>query len=329
MPIFRKRLMIGPYSTRWGFIALASVLTVSGCSRDKEPANPTERRSKISRLRGTPRPDFSGVWQALNEANWNLEGQSARAAMVLQAGVTKGSTVPGASVLALGALGGIPGSLGVVEGGRIPYKPEALARREDNAAHALERDPEVKCMVPGVPRATYMPYPFQITQGTTKMMITYGFSNAGRTIHFDEVEPPLTEYWMGHSVGRWENETLIVTVSHQNDQTWFDRAGNFHGAGMRVTERYTPVSNDHLLYEATIDDPETFMRPWTIKMPLYRRIEDHAQVFEYRCIEMVEELLYGHLRKEQLVRNAEHDYGRLGGRLFVQVARRPSRISDQ
>jgi len=283
----------------------------------------------MPRLDGTPHPDFSGVWQALNEANWDLEGHAARAAIALQPGVREGSAVPKASVLALGAIGGVPGSLGVVRERSIPYRPDALARRNENAAHALERDPEVKCLLPGVPRATYLPYPFQLTQSSTKVMLMYGFSNAGRTIHLDEANAPKVDAWMGHSVGRWEGETLIVEVTHQNDQTWFDRAGNFHGAAMRVMERYTPLSRNHLWYEATIEDPATFTAPWTIEMPLYRRIEDHAQVFEYRCVEMVEELVYGHLRKNQLVRRAEHDYGRLGGTLLVDLTRRTSRMEDQ
>ncbi len=301
------------------------------CSLGEGDATSTRRQlpSSIPRLDGTRTPDLSGVWQALNEANWDLEGHGARAAMALQPGIRDSSGVPKASMLVLGAVGGVPGSLGVVEGGAIPYRPEALARRNENAAHALERDPEVKCLLPGVPRATYLPYPFQVTQGPTKMMIVYGFSNAGRTIHFDEVNPPKVEEWMGYSVGRWQEDTLIVEVTHQNDQTWFDRAGNFHGAGMRVIERYTPLSRNHLWYEAAIEDATTFTAPWRIQMPLYRRIEDNAQVFEYRCVEMVEELVYGHLRKHQLVRRAEHDYGRLGGTLLVEITRGPSSIEDR
>jgi hypothetical protein len=283
----------------------------------------------MPRLSGTPHPDFSGVWQALNEANWDLEGHAARAAIALQPGVREGSAVPKASVLALGAIGGVPGSLGVVRERTIPYRREALARRNENAAYALERDPEVKCLLPGVPRATYLPYPFQLTQSSTKVMLMYGFSNAGRTIHLDEVNAPKVDAWMGHSVGRWEGDTLIVEVTRQNDQTWFDRAGNFHSADMRVIERYTPLSRNHLWYEATIEDRATFTAPWTIEMPLYRRIEDHAQVFEYRCVEMVEELIYGHLRKNQLVKRAEHDYGRLGGTLLVDLTRGTSRMEDR
>jgi hypothetical protein len=280
-------------------------------------------------LAGTDHPNLSGVWQALNEANWDLEGHAARAARVLHAGVGTGSPVPDAPVLALGATGGIPASLGVVEDGQIPYKPDALAKRKDNFEHSLERDPEVKCLLPGVPRATYMPYPFQITQSNTKVMIAYGFSNAGRTIHLDSAESPGIPTWMGYSVGKWEGDTLVVTVTELNDGTWLDRAGNFHSDGMRVVERYTPVSPDHIMYEATIEDSAVFTKPWKIKMPLYRRIEDQARVFEYRCVEMTEELVYGHLRKTQLVKQWTGDYGRRGGTLVVSIGRKPTKEEDQ
>ena len=291
-------------------------------------AKQTVRSTQIPRLAGTEHPNLSGVWQALNEANWDLEGHDARAARVLHPGASAGSPVPAAPVLALGATGGIPPSLGVVEGGQIPYKPEALARRKDNFEHSLERDPEVKCFLPGVPRATYLPYPFQITQSNTQLMIAYGFSNAGRTIHLDTVESPGIPSWMGHSTGKWDGDTLVVTVTEFNDSTWFDRAGNFHSDGMRVVERYTPVSPDHLIYEATIEDPAVFTKPWTIKMPLYRRIEDQARVLEYRCVEMTEELNYGHLRKTQLVKEWTGDYGRRGGTLVVSIGRQPTKEED-
>ena len=133
---------------------------------------------------------------------------------------------------------------------------------------------------------------------------------------------------MGHSVGKCEGDTLVVAVTNLNGDTWFDRAGNHHTAEMKVTERYTPVSANHITYEATIDDPATFTKPWTIKMPLYKRIEEHATVFELRCVEMVEELVYGHLRKEQLVKSWEADYGRRGGTLSLTVGRKPTKIEE-
>jgi hypothetical protein len=239
-------------------------------------------------------PDFSGIWQANNTAHWDLEPHVALPARVMQAGVQPLSPVPAAPLLALGAVGG-------VEGGEIPYQPGALAQKQENYDNWLDRDPEIKCFLPGVPRAMYMPYPFQIVQGTNKIMMIFEFVNAQRTIHFDEVEPYPSESWMGHSVGYWEGETLVVDVTRQIEKTWFDRAGNFHSDALHVVERYTPITPDAIRYEATIEDPNVFTRPWTIRMPLYRRLEADAQLMEYRCVEMVEELLYGHLRKEQLV----------------------------
>lgn len=308
--------------------AVGMLLVIAIFSLLGRPTTGQAQADQVPRLEGTQHPNLSGVWQALNEANWGLEAHPARAARVLHPGVPNGSPVPGAPVLALGATGGIPGSLGVVEGGEIPYKPEALAKKKENFEHSLARDPEVKCLLPGVPSATYLPYPFQITQSHTKLMIAYGFSNAGRTIHLDEVDDPGIESWMGHSVGRWEGDTLVVTVTNLGDQTWFDRAGNFHSAEMRVIERYTPTSPYHIMYEATIEDPCVFTRPWTIKMPLYRRMDEHARVFEYRCVEMVEELIYGHLRKEQLVKRWEADYGRRGGTFAVEIVRKPTQAED-
>ena len=236
--------------------------------------------SDVPRLEGTTHPDIHGVWQAFSEVEYNLEGQAAQAALVLHEGVPNGSPVPNAPVLALGALGGAPPSLGAVVGGTIPYRPEALAQRDDNRAHAITRDPAVKCLMPGVPRATYMGYPIQITQGTSKILMAYGFSNAGRTVHLDEVDAPGIDSWMGHSVGRWDGDTLVVEVSELIEQTWLDRSGNFHSAGMTVTERYTPITPYHIEYEATITDPDTFTEPWTIALPLYKRMEEHAQVLE-------------------------------------------------
>ena len=278
----------------------------------------------IPRLAGTPHPDLQGVWQAMREVDYDLEGHAAEAAVALHPGVPNGQPVPAAPVLALGALGGVPPSAGVVAGGAIPYRPEALARRDENRAEALTRDPLVKCLLPGVPRATYLPFPFQITQGADKILIAYGFANAGRTIHLDEVEPPGVVSWMGHSVGRWEGDTLVVEVTELIDQTWFDRAGNYHSSELRVVERYTPITPYHLQYEATIHDPAIFSEPWTISLPLYRRMEEHPRVLEYRCVEMVEELVYGHLRREQLVRRWEGDYGRRGGTLVIDVTRLPT-----
>jgi hypothetical protein len=151
--------------------------------------------------------------------------------------------------------------------------------------------------MPGVPRATYMPFPFQIVQTPGDILIAYEFADASRVVYMNSTEESPVDSWMGWSRGRWDGETLVVDVTAFNDQTWFDSAGNFHSEALHVVERYTRTSPDHLLYEATIEDPKVFTRPWKIRLPLYRRIEANAQLNEFKCVEFVEELMYGHLRK--------------------------------
>ena len=240
--------------------------------------------------------DLNGIWQALNTANYDLEGHRARAAMALRLGPDN-LPVPAQPVLALGAVGAVPGGTSVVEAGQIPYRPEALAKKKENQEHWLERDPEIKCYLPGVPRATYLPFPFQIFQSQSSILVTYEYAGAVRNIYLKDPGPAPTDTWMGQSVGHWENDTLVVEVTALNDQTWFDRSGNHHSDKLKVVERYTRTGTDHLLYEATIEDSETFTRPWKISMPLYRRIEKDAQLMEFKCVEFVEELVYGKWRR--------------------------------
>ncbi|MCY3843528.1 MAG: hypothetical protein OXH69_08290, partial [Acidobacteria bacterium] len=225
--------------------------------------------------------------------------------------------VPAAPVVALGAAAGVPGSLGVVQGdGRIPYRPEALQLKQENGDNWIDRDPELKCYLPGTPRAMYMPYPFQIVQGTNKIHMNFAFSNAARVIHLDDVELPPDYTYMGHSVGRWEGDTLIVEVTDFNGKNWFDRAGNHHSEALRLTERYSAITPDAIWYEVTITDPETFTEPWTIAMPIYRRLDPNATVLDYPCIEFAEEFLFGNLRREPLVRRWE------GETLIVEITRK-------
>ena len=228
------------------------------------------------------KPNLNGIWQALNEANWDIEGHAA---------------APG-PVTALGAAGAVPPGQGIVEGGPIPYQPAAAAKKKENFEKRLTLDPEIKCYLPGVPRANYMPYPFQIIQTPKYIMMVYTFARAVRTIYMsDQTEAP-ADSWMGWSNGRWEGETLVVDTTGFNDLSWFDRAGNFHSDALHVVERYSAASPNHLLYEATIEDPKVFTRPWKISMPLYRRMEKNAQIMESRCVEFVEDLMYGHLSKQ-------------------------------
>jgi hypothetical protein len=227
--------------------------------------------------------NLSGIWQANNAANWDLLTHQAR-----QGPMT-----------ALGAAFSVPGGLGVVEGNEIPYKPEARAKRDQNAANWLTADPEIKCYLPGVPRATYMPYPFQIVQGgsASDILITYEFASASRIVRMNTTAESPVDTWMGWSRGRWEGDTLVVDVSAFNGESWFDRAGNYQTSSLHVVERYTPIARDVLQYEATIEDSQIYSRPWKIAMPLYRRLEANAQLVEYKCVEFAEELMYGHLVK--------------------------------
>ncbi len=265
------------------------------------------------------KPDFSGIWQANNEAHWDLQAHEARAGAVTQPGVYPYAyaRVPAAPVLALGAAGGVPGSLGVVAGdGQIPYTPEAAAIKKENAEHWIDRDPELKCYLPGIPRAMYMPYAFQIVQSTNKVNMAYTFTSTARTIHLDTVEEPPDDTYMGHSFGRWEGDTLVVDVTRFNGKNWFDRAGNFHSDALHLVERFTPITRDAIRYDVTIEDAKVFTRPWTISMPLYRRLEPNMELLEYRCTEFVEEFLYGNLRKQPLVTRWE------GETMIVDITRK-------
>ena len=225
------------------------------------------------------KPNLSGVWQALNTANWELEAHAA------EAGPTP----------ALGALLSVPPGVGVVVGGAIPYLPAAVAQRKKNREQRWTADPEGKCYMPGVPRATYMPYPFEIVQGTDKVMLSYEFADAVRLVYMKDPGPAPADSWMGWSVGRWEGNTLVVDVTAQNADTWLDRSGNYHSASLHVVERYTLRSPDVLMYEATLEDPEVFARAWTLRMPLYRRLDDGAQLIEFKCIPFTEHALYDHV----------------------------------
>lgn len=284
-----------------GVVASAAVLAVFSLA--VTPTTGQVRGYQAPRLAGTTHPNLSGIWQALNTASYDLEAHGARPAVAVVPGPL--GDVPAAPVLALGALGGVPGGTSVIEGDKIPYKLEMLAKKKENFEKALILDPAVKCYLPGLPRATYMPYPFQIFQSTNKILMAYEFATANRTIHLDKVDPAPDDTWMGFSVGRWEGDTLVVDVTNLLDRTWFDRAGNFHSDALHLIERFTPLNADHLMYEVTIEDPNVFTRPWKIRMPLYRRVDQNVQLVEYKCVEFVEELVYGHLRKDQLVRHWE------------------------
>ena len=261
------------------------------------PSRAMAQRGAIPRT-SAGKPDMNGIWQAIGSANYDIEPHNARAALAMRPGPV--IPVPAREVVGLGAVGAVPSGIGVVVGGEIPYTPDGLAKKKENQANWLTRDPEIKCYLPGVPRATYMPFPFQIFQSESAFFIAYEYAGAVRNIYLKDPGPPQVDTWMGQSVGRWDGDTFVVETSGFNDQSWFDRAGNHHSEALKVVERYTMSSPDHIQYEATIDDPKTFTRAWTIRMPLYRHVNADARLGQFKCVEFVEELMYGHLRKTPL-----------------------------
>jgi hypothetical protein len=229
----------------------------------------------------TGKPNFTGLWQAMNTANWNVEPHAAKAG----------------PVISLGASFAVQAGPGVVVGGEIPYTPEARMKRDENAANWITRDPEIKCYMPGVPRATYQPFPFEITQSTNTVILAYEFASASRIVRMDSTEESPAPAWMGWNVGHWDGDTLVVDVTDQMPDTWLDRAGNWHGDQLHVVERYTLVDKNTIDYRVRLEDPEVYTRPWEMQMLLYRHLEPDAQMMEYKCVPFVEELMYGHLRK--------------------------------
>ncbi len=233
------------------------------------------------------RPNLNGIYQTANTANWNLEDHSASATAFWQ----------------LGAIFAIPAGQSVIidNNGSIPYNPAGLKKRTENQAGWPKTDPEAKCYMPGVPRATYMPYPFQIVQGQKDILFVYEYATSNRIVHMTNHTEAPVDSWMGWSNGKWEGDTLVIEAKGFNDLSWFDRAGNHHSDALTVTERYSvmPGTGGNILnYEARMEDPKTYTRPWTIRMPLYRRVEANAQLLEYKCVEFSEELLYGDLKKK-------------------------------
>ena len=244
-------------SARLGAAAACLCLLALAPACAQPPADPPETYAPPRTADG--QPDLQGVWQALNTAAWDIQDHSAQA--------------------------GIQAGQGVVDGNEIPYQPWALAQKQANFENRLTADPETRCYMPGLPRITYMEHPFQILQFSDRILILYEYIHVTRTVYMDGSPHPEghIDFWMGDSRGRWEGDTLVVDVIHFNDQTWFDRAGNFHSEALHVVERYTPAGPDHLHYEVTIEDPQVFTRPWTMSMPLYRRQEADVQLLEYEC----------------------------------------------
>jgi hypothetical protein len=213
---------------------------------------------------GVPRgsdgkPDFSGIWQAISSATWNLEDHTASP--------------------------GVPAGQGVVEGGSIPYQPAALARRNENFKNRATADPETKCYLPGIPRVMYAGFPFQVIQKPQQVTMLFEYAHATRYIYTNGTSHPPghIDWWMGDSRGRWDGDTLVVDVIDFGGETWFDRAGNFHSDALHVIERYNLLDADHINYEVTVEDPKVFTRPWKMSMVLYRHRERNFQILEYEC----------------------------------------------
>ncbi|MFT4817360.1 MAG: hypothetical protein ACI80L_002501 [Pseudohongiellaceae bacterium] len=245
----------------------------------------TQAAAQSGEIPRTPsgKPDLSGIWQAMTSAHYDVEPHAA-------------SEGPHSGLM--GALSATPAGLGIVEGGRIPYNEQSLRVRDANKASALDNDPLTKCYMPGVPRANYMPFPFQIVQSEGVILMAYEVAESNRIVYVDQPElESQVDAWMGHSNAHWEGDTLVVRVSGQMPDTWFDRSGNHHSYEMVVEERWTATGADHVQYEATITDPNTFTAPWTISFPLYRHVADNMQLLEFKCAEFAEEYLYGEWRK--------------------------------
>jgi hypothetical protein len=290
--------------------ALGLALVSGGVVAQSQGAKSPSYKS-TARVAG--KPDLSGVWSVMNTANWDIEPHAARAALMMRQGPIV--PVPAKHVVALGAIGAVPAGMGVVEGGKIPYNAEGLKLRDENRSqyyfvadegqptqHLKARDPEVNCYLPGVPRANYMHLPFQIFHSDRAMLIAYEYAGAVRNVLFTDPGPAPVDSWMGQSVAKWEGDTLVVTVTGQLDRTWFDRAGNHHSGEMKVVERWTPTSANTMRYEAEITDPATFTRPWKMSMNLYRRLGEDNRLQQFKCVEFVEEFIYGHLRKEPITK---------------------------
>ena len=203
-------------------------------------------------------PDLQGIWQVMGSAHVNL--------------------------LAHSASSDGPAGPSVVEGGVIPYQDWAAKKQQENFADRQKLDGERNCYLSGVPRATYLPHPFQIAQTPETVAILYEYAHMTRrvytngTSHLDDLQ-----FYLGDSRGRYEGDTLVVTVENFNGETWFDRAGNFHSDALKVEERYTRIGPDHMRYEATMTDQKVFTRPWKIELTLYRNVDPNAQLLDYQC----------------------------------------------
>ena len=227
------------------------------------------------------KPDLTGLWQSMSTANQNLLDHGPEPSPFFQ----------------LGAIGATPMGQGVVEGNVIPYQPWAAEKQQENFRNRWSRDPELRCYMPGIPRAMYMPYTFQIVHGNNEILMAFPFASSDRVVYMAKPVKSQVDTWMGTSNGRWDGDTLIIDASGFNDLSWFDQAGNFHSEQLHLVERITPINNNALNYEVTVEDPKVFTRTWKMRTVLYRRLEPNVQIQEFKCGPFAEELVYGYMRR--------------------------------
>jgi hypothetical protein len=231
---------------------------------------PAQQKPPFKRL-ADGKPDMQGYWQTRNFFSaFDLEEHT-----VEEFGIPKGKGV-------------------VVDppDGKIPYQPWALAKRKDILEHHLFDDPQAHCWLSGVPRQMYTPFGFQILQPPGSVVLLYEAFHSFRIIPLNGKRhaAPEIRLFEGDSRGKWEGDTLVVDVTNQNDKTWFDMAGNFHSDQLHVVERYTSIDIDTIRYEATLDDPKVFTKPWKIRFDLGRNPDPHYEQMEYACVEGEQDL---------------------------------------
>jgi hypothetical protein len=206
-------------------------------------------------------PDLQGIWQVLNTAAVNVEDHVAILDM--------------------------PAGRSIIvdpPDGKIPYTPAAAQQQKENFKNRAKADPLNVCYIPGVPRVMYLPFPIQIVQTPKFVLMASEFAHTLRRVFMDGTKhPDVALFWIGDSRGHWDGETLVVDTANNLPDTWLDRSGNFHSDALHIVERITRTEPDILRYEATLDDPQVYTRPWTIRMLLYRHKEPNATLLEYEC----------------------------------------------
>ena len=261
-------LLLKPLGAALLFAALA--LPGAGAAQTKPAPVPAAQAAPIPRT-ADGKPDLSGIWQVLGEAEYDLEPHAGRR--------------------------DAPPGPGVVDGGTIPYRPEALEQRQRNFEARGKDDPRLKCFVLGVPRGVYYQAPFQIFQRPADLTLVHQFGNQVRTIHTDgslHPEEQHQELWLGDSRGHWEGDTLVVDVTDFNEETWLDRAGNYHSEELHVTERWKLIDANTIDYSATLEDPKVYSKPWTISVLLHRRRDKGFQLIEDYCYTLEYAPFYPH-----------------------------------